>query len=49
LKDTVQVDPGEVVRIVTYFDHVGMYPIHCHILEHEENEMMRPCEVLPNP
>ncbi len=38
-------DPGEVVRIIAPFDHVGTYPVHCHILEHEENEMMRPFTV----
>lgn len=24
-EDTIQVDPGEVVRIIATFDHVGMY------------------------
>jgi spore coat protein A len=48
-KDTVQVDPGDVVSIIARFDRVGTYPIHCHILEHEENEMMRPFQVLPAP
>jgi spore coat protein A, manganese oxidase len=46
-KDTVRVNPGEVVRIIALFDHLGNYPVHCHILEHEENEMMRPFEVVP--
>jgi spore coat protein A, manganese oxidase len=46
-KDTVRVNPGEVVRIIAPFDHLGNYPVHCHILEHEENEMMRPFEVVP--
>jgi len=50
-KDTLQVNPGEVVRIIATFDAVGplpaVYPIHCHILEHEENDMMRPFLVLP--
>ena len=40
-------NPGEVVRDHRAFDHLGMFPIHCHILEHEENEMMRPFEVVP--
>jgi spore coat protein A len=44
-KDTVRVNPGEVVRIIATFDHAGTYPVHCHILEHEENEMMRPFTV----
>jgi spore coat protein A len=48
-KDTVRVNPGEVVRIIANFDHLGTYPVHCHILEHEENEMMRPFQVVPAP
>jgi spore coat protein A, manganese oxidase len=44
-KDTVQAHPGEVTRIIAYFDIAGKYPFHCHILEHEDNEMMRPFEV----
>jgi len=40
-----RVNPGEVVRIIAHFDHAGTYPVHCHILEHEENEMMRPFTV----
>jgi spore coat protein A len=41
-KDTVTAYPGEVTRIITRFDHYrGVYPYHCHILEHEDNEMMR--------
>ena len=47
MKDTVQVNPGEVVSIAATFDNLGMFPIHCHILEHEENDMMRPFEVVP--
>ena len=46
-EDTIQVNPGEVVRIIATFDTPGMFPIHCHILEHEENDMMRPFQVLP--
>ena len=41
-KDTVQVQPGEVVRVVASFDRPGRYAWHCHILSHEDNEMMRP-------
>jgi spore coat protein A, manganese oxidase len=46
-KDTVMVGPGEVVRIAATFDKVGTFPFHCHILEHEENDMMRPFAVMP--
>jgi len=49
-KDTVRADPGMVTRIVVPFEgYAGRYVWHCHILEHEDNEMMRPYEVLPAP
>jgi FtsP/CotA-like multicopper oxidase with cupredoxin domain len=41
-KDTVIAYPGEVTRIIAHFDLAGLYVWHCHILEHEDNEMMRP-------
>jgi cysteine-rich repeat protein len=41
-KDTVMVAPGEIARVIARFDaYKGRYPYHCHILEHEEHEMMR--------
>jgi spore coat protein A len=47
-KDTIQVYPGTVTRIIVRFEgYTGRYLWHCHILEHEANEMMRPFEVLP--
>jgi spore coat protein A len=46
-KDTVIANPGEVTRIIAKFDLAGLYVWHCHILEHEDNEMMRPFKVLP--
>jgi spore coat protein A len=46
-KDTVKVNPGEVVRVIARFDdYTGLYPYHCHILEHEDHEMMRQFQVL---
>jgi spore coat protein A len=46
-KDTVRCPPGEVTRIIMQFgDFAGRYVWHCHILEHEDNEMMRPFEVV---
>ena len=46
-KDTVRVDPGEVVRIIARFEgYAGKYPWHCHMLEHEDNEMMLQFEVI---
>lgn len=44
--DTVIVSPGEVVRIIATFDLLGEYVWHCHILSHEDNDMMRPYEVV---
>ncbi len=55
-KDTVKSFPGEVTRIIAKFDlpagtPVGpgdkfRYVLHCHILEHEDNDMMRPYDVV---
>lgn len=42
LKDTVVALPQEITRIKARFDLPGTYVWHCHILEHEDNEMMRP-------
>jgi spore coat protein A len=41
-KDTAVMYPGEVTRIRARFDHEGLYLWHCHILSHEDHEMMRP-------
>jgi spore coat protein A len=47
-KDTVRAHPQMVTRIIARFEgYAGRYVWHCHILEHEDNEMMRPFEVLP--
>ena len=47
-KDTVRADPGMVTRIIARFEgYPGRYVWHCHILEHEDNEMMRPFDVVP--
>ncbi len=41
-KDTIQVGPQEIVRLLVRFeDYTGLFPYHCHILEHEDHEMMR--------
>ncbi|NDI35682.1 multicopper oxidase family protein [Chengkuizengella sediminis] len=46
-KDTVNSNPGEIIRIITKFEpYTGKYVFHCHILEHEDYEMMRPYEVV---
>ncbi len=58
-KDTVRMNPGEVTRILVRVAPIegGEYPFdataapgyvwHCHMLEHEDNEMMRPLRVIP--
>ncbi len=41
-KDTVMVPPFKLVKMVTRFeDYPGLFPYHCHILEHEDHDMMR--------
>ena len=41
-KDTVQSHPGEITRVIARFeDYKGKFAYHCHILEHEDQEMMR--------
>lgn len=55
--DTVSVDPGEVVHIAVPFgeyegkfnDYTGRYMWHCHMLEHEDYDMMRPFEIVSDP
>jgi FtsP/CotA-like multicopper oxidase with cupredoxin domain len=49
LKDTVIAHPQYMTRIVAHFDLAGMYVWHCHILSHEDNEMMRPMQVIAPP
>ena len=42
-KDTVQAHAGTVTRILVKFaEYTGDTVWHCHILEHEEHDMMRP-------
>lgn len=45
-KDTVIAYPGQITRVKAKFDIAGLCVWHCHILEHEDNEMMRPYEVV---
>lgn len=44
-KDTVLALPGETTRIKAKFDRAGLYVWHCHIVDHEDNEMMRPYRI----
>jgi len=46
-KDTVIAYPGEITWVKAKFDLPGRYVWHCHIVEHEDNEMMRPYRVGP--
>jgi spore coat protein A, manganese oxidase len=49
-KDTVRAESRMVTRIIVRFEgFTGRYVWHCHILEHEDNEMMRPYEVIAGP
>ena len=55
-KDTVKAYPGYVTRIIQRFDlppgttvspgQEFLYVWHCHVLEHEDNEMMRPYKIV---
>ncbi len=45
-KDTVTAYPGEITRVKVLFDNLGLYVWHCHIVDHEDNEMMRPLRVV---
>jgi FtsP/CotA-like multicopper oxidase with cupredoxin domain len=47
LKDTVIAYPDEITRVKATFDRAGQFVWHCHIVEHEDNEMMRPYSVGP--
>jgi hypothetical protein len=46
-KDTVQAPPGQITRVIARFEgYPGLFAYHCHILEHEDHEMMRQFRVL---
>lgn len=48
LKDTVRVNPNEIVELtVRFHTYSGRYMHHCHILEHEDRDMMRPFVIMP--
>jgi spore coat protein A len=46
-KDTVIAYPAEVTRLRLRFTNAGQFVWHCHIVEHEDNEMMRPYRIGP--
>jgi FtsP/CotA-like multicopper oxidase with cupredoxin domain len=47
VKDTVVALPGQVTRVRAQFTTPGQFVWHCHIVEHEDNEMMRPYRIGP--
>jgi len=49
-KDTIRVNPGEVMGIMATFEgFFGRFMYHCHMVEHEDSDMMRSFVVLPEP
>ena len=46
-KDTVVAYPGQVTRVRAQFNTPGQFVWHCHIVEHEDNGMMRPYRIGP--
>jgi FtsP/CotA-like multicopper oxidase with cupredoxin domain len=47
-KDIVRINPTEKTTIAAKFDgFAGRYVYHCHVLEHEDHDMMRPFDVVP--
>ncbi|MBO0772210.1 MAG: multicopper oxidase domain-containing protein [Actinobacteria bacterium] len=44
-KDTVFVPPQQITRFIAPFDHVSRFIYHCHFVDHEDHEMMRPFRV----
>ena len=47
VKDSVISYPGQVTRVRLTFARPGQFVWHCHIVEHEDNEMMRPYRIGP--
>ncbi|WP_195964862.1 multicopper oxidase family protein [Clostridium cuniculi] len=48
-KDTVNAEAGKVTKFIVHFTGFpGEYVWHCHFLEHEDHDMMRPMKVVDN-
>jgi spore coat protein A len=49
-EDTIPVYNGQITRIMVKYDKFGgQFVWHCHFLEHEDHEMMRPLRIVPEP
>lgn len=48
-KDSVIAYPGEILIIKMIFNKSGLYVWHCHMIDHEDNEIMRPMYIKNNP
>jgi len=44
-KDSFSLEPDETVKVAVQFKNKGVYMLHCHILEHEDNGMMSQIKV----
>ena len=50
LKETFLVLPGERILVAGHFsDYTGRFPIHCHMLDHEDHGLMTQFEVVREP
>ena len=45
-KDSCDAPTGTITRVRAHFDRRGSYVWHCHFLDHEDNAMMRPMQVV---
>jgi spore coat protein A len=49
-EDTVNIPSGQAARFMVRYDKfAGTFVWHCHLLEHEDHEMMRPFIIIPEP
>lgn len=48
-KDTINAEAGKITKFIVHFTgYPGDYVWHCHFLEHEDHDMMRPMKVIDN-
>ena len=49
-EDTVNIPAAQTARFMVKYDKfAGTFVWHCHLLEHEDHEMMRPFRIVPEP